>query len=149
VAEAVKVLPKLEAFESNPAIKPFVLAARGLIAFRQGNTDKGRYCYMAAIDASRLSPLPTLARNAAIYWLEQELFAGTISPTDAQDFIRRLDEAYATKRNVETSVVWTARKKTILNLMRMTEMRLDVMSRFSNTSSPTRIASTLPPISPN
>jgi hypothetical protein len=143
VKEAAAFLPKLEAFEHDPEVRPFVFAARGLIAFRQGNFQFGRIMYTEAIAIANKSPRPTLAGNAAMYWLEQELIAGTIRPDDANAFLKKLDKAFASPGyGSGKSLLWIARKRNIIDLIKILSVRHEILNRFSNSE----VGDSVPPI---
>jgi hypothetical protein len=91
-----------------------VEAARGLIAFRLGNINGGREHYIRAIESCREIASEGLIANAAMYWLEQELFAGTAEPEETRITVAKLDEFYSRKENGSgKSPVWSVRKKVI------------------------------------
>jgi hypothetical protein len=116
--EARKFLPHFEAFEQHKAIRPFVNAARGLLAFRSGDFMGGRVHYERALKDCHELEDAGLAANAAIYWLEQELYAGTADLEETHKVITKLDDFYKAKRNgAGNPVVWTARKKHITHLV--------------------------------
>lgn len=132
VKEAAAFMPRLDAFDGVSDVKPFVFAARGLIAFRQGNFLAGREMYAQAIESARRSSRPTLSGNAALFWLEQELLAGTISPDDATQFLAKIDEAYATRPyGAGKSVSWIARRKVIVGLLDMMRMRRYILGSYT------------------
>lgn len=116
--EAEKFLPYFEAFESDRNFRPYIHAARGLIAFRLGDFGRGRDCYLRALESCHELSNPGLAANATIFWLEQELFAGTAEPEEAAKIVSKLDEFYARKENGSgKSPVWNVRKKIIARMM--------------------------------
>jgi hypothetical protein len=118
VDEARRCLPSLEIYEHNRKIRPFVNAARGLLAFRSGDFMSGRLHYHRAVEECQEIGVASLAANATIYWLEQELHAGTADLQEANQVIARLDDFY--KRDAKgagKSAVWNARKKQINKLM--------------------------------
>jgi hypothetical protein len=95
--------------------------------------------YVKAIEASRRSTRPTLAGNAALFWLEQELLAGTISPDDAASFLAKLDEAYKSPAyGFGKSVSWIARRRNIVVLLDSMTKRHDFMQNYSNSGALTR-----------
>jgi Flp pilus assembly protein TadD len=127
VAEAAKMLSQLDAFEADREFEPFVRAARGLVAFREGDFSNGRHFYRLAIESCKESSRPALAANAMIYWLEQELFAGTISVHEAENIMAKLDAGYS-KKNLGDEPVWPARRKIIiLPLMAQLVMREGIL----------------------
>jgi tetratricopeptide (TPR) repeat protein len=112
---AARYLPQLEAFEGDRQFLPFVHAGRGLVAFRLGDISRGRHFYELAI---RESPISSLAANATIYWLEQELFAGTTSVEGAEKVLKKLDKLYPSDDfKVVNAPVWRARRKIVVGLM--------------------------------
>jgi len=128
--EAELILPHLEAFYDDPNFRPFVDAARGLVAFRLGNVGRGRDFYMKALDGSQELSKPSLVANATIFWLEQELFAGTTDAEEASKVCARLDQFYSRKENgAGNSPVWNIRKKFITQMMDQATMRKTVLDR--------------------
>jgi len=118
VKEAEMVLPQLETFESDRKIRPYVLAARGLLAFRRGDFARGREFYHRTIEACHELHNQSLEANASIFWLEQELFAGTVEPEGAAILVAKLDEFYNRKENgAGKAPVWNVRKKIIAQMM--------------------------------
>ena len=116
--EAESFLPHLEAFEAIRNLRPFVDAARGLIAFRLGDFGRGRDFYVRAVETCHELSNPSLAANATIFWLEQELFAGTAEGEEAAKIVSKLDEFYARKEyGAGKSPVWNMRKKIIFQMM--------------------------------
>lgn len=131
--QAADLLPRLAAFEADPLRRPFYYAAQGLVAFRLGAFSVGREWYARAVETAKASPRPTLAANATIYWLEQELMAGTVSGGEAAQITQRLDELYLSKEyGSGKSVVWNARRKIIGSLTKSALMKEEVLDRFSN-----------------
>lgn len=133
VEKAAEYLPQLEAFEHQGRMRAFVDAARGLIAFRRGDFMGGRAFYERAIkDCDELGDVG-LKANATIYWLEQELFAGTTNAEDALKTVARLDEFFTRKEGkAAKSPVWTARKKVITHLLYETAKRQAVLTAVEN-----------------
>jgi hypothetical protein len=130
--EAAEFLPRLELFESDPNIRPFVYAAHGLVAFRQGNPVGGRDWYRRAVESAAKSPRPSLAANATIYWLEQELLAGTISTEEAATIFDKLNAYYDPKKvGSGNSTVWIVRRKNILGQIEMQRMRQNILNQYS------------------
>jgi hypothetical protein len=122
--EAVRFLPDLEAFEHIKQMRPYIHAARGLIAFRQGNYFDGRLHYKRAMDDAKELRMPSLAANAAIYWVEQELWAGTADRDDVQTVIAQLDQFYNRKEFAAgKATTWASRKKVISALLDESDKR--------------------------
>jgi tetratricopeptide (TPR) repeat protein len=131
--EAAGLLPRMALFESDPTLRPFYFAAQGLVAFRLGAFSVGREWYARAVEAAKVSPRPTLAGNATIYWLEQELLAGTINANDAAQITRRLDELYLSKEyGSGKSIVWNARRRIVESLTKSALMKEEVLHKISN-----------------
>ena len=73
---------------------------------------------MKALDGSQELSKPSLVANATIFWLEQELFAGTTDAEEASKVCARLDQFYNRKENgAGKSPVWNIRKKFITRMM--------------------------------
>jgi tetratricopeptide (TPR) repeat protein len=122
--EALAFLPHLDAFEHNKQMRPYIRAAHGLIAFRQGNYFDGRAHYKRAMDDAKELKLPSLAANAAIYWVEQELRAGTSDRDEVQKVIAQLDEFYNRKEYFSgKATTWASRKKVISALLDESDKR--------------------------
>ncbi len=118
VKEAAKLLPHFEAFEGDRNIRPFIYAAHGLVDFRLGDVTRGREYYRRAVEACRGLANPSLAANATMFWLEQELFAGTLRPEEANQMISKLDEFDTQKEDYAAwSPVWNVRKKIITQML--------------------------------
>jgi tetratricopeptide (TPR) repeat protein len=140
VKEAAKLLRRIEMFEADRDFAPFVHAARGLVAFRLGNISEGRRFYELAVTSSKESSRPSLAENAVIYWLEQELFAGTISVTEATTVIDNLEQHYSLHANkVNNAPIWRARRPNLDKLVTELSKREDLRRSASERVAPGRI----------
>jgi tetratricopeptide (TPR) repeat protein len=131
VTEAFRLLPVIERFESDGEFLPFVHAARGLLAFKIGNFMDGRHHYELAVEAGRGASKRSLSLNAAIYWLEQEVTAGTISPQIVTETVRDFDEMVTKSSQAKDQrVIWAARKKIINHQIEEQRKRTDVLERI-------------------
>jgi tetratricopeptide (TPR) repeat protein len=131
ITEALGVFPSLLKFENDRTFLPFIHAARGLLAFKVGNFAEGRRYYELAVEAGRSISSVFLALNAAIYWLEQEVSAGTISPKDAVETVRSLDEAISkSPSGRDEARIWTVRKKIIDAQIVQLEKRADILHKL-------------------
>jgi tetratricopeptide (TPR) repeat protein len=136
--EAEKLLSRLQPFESNVRFRPFVLAARGLIAFRQGAFVQGREWYSRTVQAARDSEQLTLVPNAIMYWIEQELMAGTAGATEARIVVDKLDQTYSLKGySGEKAATWKARRKILINLIKVSEMKQEILNKYSRSTAVT------------
>ncbi len=116
---------------SNRNFKPFVYAAHGLVAFRLGSFQRGRDFYTKAIESCREIQNASLAANASGYWLEQELFAGTVDAEEATVVVAKLDEIYGRKEHAANLPAWTARKQLIAQMMQENSQRKSALERLS------------------
>jgi len=136
LGEAEKVLSTLDAYEADAKFRPFVLAARGLLAFRRGSIAEGREWYTRTAEADIQSKQEALVANALMYWIEQELLAGTIEAEEANALVTKLDEKYSRKEYVGArAATWEARRKIIVNLINVATMKREVLSRYSRSNS--------------
>ena len=130
--DAAQLLPRLQSFENDVRFRPFVMAARGLVAFRQGAFMQGREWYSRAIQAARDFNQPTLVPNAVMYWIEQELMAGTISADEARVVVDKLDQTYSSKGySGEKAATWNARRKIVTNLVSVAAMKHEILTKYS------------------
>jgi tetratricopeptide (TPR) repeat protein len=130
VQEAAMILPQLEAFESDAYFKPFVHAGRGLVAFRLGDFSRGRHYYQLAIEYCQKLDRLSLARNATMYWLEQELFAMTISVESADKVVRKLDDYYA--KDTVNAPIWRSRREIVSQLTEEAAKRESVIKNLGH-----------------
>jgi tetratricopeptide (TPR) repeat protein len=92
VDDAFKMLPALEKYEHDVEAAPFVYAARGLLAFKAGNFVAGREKYATAVKAAAKTQSKSLAVNAMIYWLEQEVCGGFVTAEQARKSLDHVDK---------------------------------------------------------
>lgn len=74
--EAQNLYVRLEGYRNEPALEPYVHAAKGLIAFRQGALVAGREAYQEAITSGNNIEGGSLKLTATIFWFEQEILVG-------------------------------------------------------------------------
>ncbi|MCW2366575.1 tetratricopeptide (TPR) repeat protein [Sphingobium sp. B7D2B] len=116
---ATQMFAKLEEFRSNRDIVPYIHAGRGLLAFLTKDPIHGRLHYEKAVEAARDYKKPTLATNALIFWLEQEVICGSITPEDATFAVSKIDEALMKGKKAERrelAPTWETKRSAILGI---------------------------------
>jgi len=119
IHQAEATLSRLEGFSRDPQIGPFVDAGRGLLAYRRNDIVGGREHYLAAMKTASVNGDHSLALNALIYWLEQEVMSGSMN-RDQWYFFKKSAQARIFKLSKERrhnlQRVWNARSKHVDSL---------------------------------
>lgn len=88
---ADQLIARLDAYRHNEEVVPFILAGRGLLAFRRGDVELGRKEYNAAIEFATKRKRHELVVNAVFYWLEQEAMARSSTEEDLELAVSEID----------------------------------------------------------
>ena len=94
---------------AEPALKVFLTATTGLVAFRQGEPMKGRSLYLEALDASRSLKERELYFVALLHYAREELLSGESLDASVLSALRRVPD-------YNTSPTTRFLKKTVLEL---------------------------------
>lgn len=110
LSEAKAILATLEQYKHRPSFRPNYLAARGLLAFCEGNGVDGRNYYFEANEAALSEGDARKAALAEIYWFECETKNQSMSADEYYAFCKKIDRdvaEIAKKDTTNLGVIWS------------------------------------------
>jgi hypothetical protein len=106
----------LDAVTKEEHLKPFYLAANGMINFLEGHVEAGRQYYEDAILGAKKAGKRDLIVNAIIFYLEREAAAGSMPATEIRKVMGEIEAVLPRLKasdQKDLNKIWSSRREAI------------------------------------